>query len=230
MNRCRLVSENEHDPKSVQWGQPVMDTNNQARNGRRARQTRELLQQAIRELAAEKGYEAISIRDITERAQVGRTTFYLHFKSKDDLYMSAHVEHVAQLGWSITVDSLIADEPPDYLVKFIESVAQDRALYLDVGRSSDALLFTRRMRQHTALSIEQCLRDNFAEQSSKVPFTLLANYLAGAQVSLIGWWLENHFPVDARQLATAFQRLQRASLRDALPLPDSPEQGAKTNQ
>ena len=57
---------------------------------RRVERTRELLQKALIELIREQSYEAITIQDIVDRANVGRTTFYLHYTSKDDLFMGCH--------------------------------------------------------------------------------------------------------------------------------------------
>src|SRR5262245_41400479 len=55
---------------------------------RRVQKTRKLLQDALIELVAEKGYEAVSIREILDRANVGRSTFYAHFQDKDQLLHS----------------------------------------------------------------------------------------------------------------------------------------------
>src|SRR5437870_7897295 len=57
---------------------------------RRVQRTRELLHKALIDLISERGYGAITIQDIVDRANVGRTTFYLHYSSKDDLFMSCH--------------------------------------------------------------------------------------------------------------------------------------------
>ena len=54
---------------------------------RRIQRTRELLRKALMELIDEKGYDAVTIQDITERANLGRTTFYLHYQSKEDLFL-----------------------------------------------------------------------------------------------------------------------------------------------
>ena len=61
-----------------------------AKMDRRAQRTRELLQKALIELISERGYDAITIQDIVDRANLGRTTFYLHYNSKDELFMSCH--------------------------------------------------------------------------------------------------------------------------------------------
>lgn len=52
---------------------------------RRVQRTRELLRSAMVSLIQEKGFEALTVQDIIDRANVGRSTFYSHFKGKDDL-------------------------------------------------------------------------------------------------------------------------------------------------
>ncbi len=186
---------------------------------RRAQRTREQLQQALTELMAEKNYDSITVQDITERANLGRTTFYAHFNSKTDLYLHAHFEAVARMGQdSLTMDQLLAPEPPDYFVKFLEFIARDRATQINLSFSQDVLLIMRAMRQHVSDIVERCLRGSFSEESSYIPFTVLANYLGGAQVELVGWWLESHSSLSPQELARYYQRLQRATLLDALQL------------
>src|SRR5664279_2433284 len=56
---------------------------------RRIERTRQLLSKALMDLIVERGYESITIQDITDRANVSRTTFYLHFKDKDELLFAS---------------------------------------------------------------------------------------------------------------------------------------------
>src|SRR5512137_1474289 len=60
-----------------------------SRHERRRQQTRKLLTQTAVQLVLEKGYDAISIQDITDRADLGRGTFYIHFKDKEEVVWSA---------------------------------------------------------------------------------------------------------------------------------------------
>src|SRR5688572_3412972 len=63
---------------------------------RRVQKTRKLLQDALIELVAEKGYEAVTIREILDKANVGRSTFYAHFQDKDQLLHSI-LDHLDEL-------------------------------------------------------------------------------------------------------------------------------------
>lgn len=57
------------------------------RPDRRVQRTRLLLRQAMLSLILEQGYDAVNVQDITDRADVGRATFYLHYKDKEDLLL-----------------------------------------------------------------------------------------------------------------------------------------------
>src|SRR5690348_7228202 len=57
---------------------------------RRVERTRDLLQKSLIELIDERGYDAVTVQDIVDRANVARATFYVHFTSKDNLFLSCH--------------------------------------------------------------------------------------------------------------------------------------------
>ena len=59
---------------------------------RRVRRTRRRLRAALLELILAKGYDKVTIQDVLDRADVGRATFYAHFRDKDDLLVSGAVE------------------------------------------------------------------------------------------------------------------------------------------
>jgi AcrR family transcriptional regulator len=55
------------------------------KDDRRTQKTRKYLAEALKELIVEKGYDAVTIQDIIDRANVGRSTFYSHYESKEQL-------------------------------------------------------------------------------------------------------------------------------------------------
>ena len=87
---------------------------------RRVQRTRELLQNALIDLISERGYDGLTIQDIVDRANVGRTTFYLHFNSKEDLFVSCHEAIVSQFQfgplWPLSREEFFAPEPPSGMV------------------------------------------------------------------------------------------------------------------
>jgi hypothetical protein len=89
---------------------------------------------------------------------------------------------------------------------------------MPIFRGKDSQGIQQRIRDQSALSIEANLRARFSETASTIPFNILANYLAGAQIALIQWWLEKDQPYPPELLAQTFHRLQRAAIADALGL------------
>lgn len=88
---------------------------------RRVKRTRERLQKALIALIGEREYDAITIQDIVDRADVGRTTFCLHYNSKDDLFLSCHQAIVSQFHFGphyghSREQMLAAEAPPEMTV------------------------------------------------------------------------------------------------------------------
>jgi AcrR family transcriptional regulator len=196
--------------------QPVTDE----KQDRRVRRTRELLKTTLMRLIDEKGYDAVTIQDITERANLGRTTFYRHYQSKEDLLLDHHADFAAH--WTLRPlrhDELMSDTPPDDFERFLQALADDKAVYLAIKRAKEAEFIMRGVRQQMANNLEQSLRSGFADAGVKYPLDLLANYLVGAQLSLIDWWLTHRTTHDAKDVARTLHRLQRAVLQNAFGLP-----------
>lgn len=63
---------------------------------RRVRRTRRALHQALIGLMLERGYARITVQDILDRADVGRSTFYAHFRNKDDLLVGSSTDYLRQ--------------------------------------------------------------------------------------------------------------------------------------
>lgn len=192
---------------------------------RRVQRTRELLQAALIALIRERGYEAVTIQEIADRASAGRTTFYLHYVDKDDLFMSCHEAIVGsfQLGprFLRTREALLAANAQPGLAAAFGHLEAMRAQLAPLFSGKHSALLLRRLRDWNAHEIEAGLRVAFPEAESGVALDLLAHELAGAQISLLQWWLSERRPHTPEQLAESYHRLQRAAIRDAFGLTES---------
>lgn len=191
---------------------------------RRVQRTRELLQNALIGLMSEREYDAITIQDIVDRANVGRTTFYLHYGSKDELFISCHEAITSEFHFGplypLSQEELMSPKAPPEMASAYRHLEEARALLHPIFGGADASLILRRIRARTAQGIEASLRTAFADADSTIPFDMLTNYLAGAQIALVQWWLEKRRPRTPDTLAQTYHRLRRAAIRDAFGLRD----------
>jgi len=174
---------------------------------RRVRRTRDVLGDALVELIQEKPFDAITVQEVLDRAGVCRSTFYMHFRDKNDLFVS-DVDEFLQ-GMSM------------YLVhrrEASERVAPVRELFAHVGemrRLHAALVASGRLQDfldlaqgHFARAIEQRLatlpRASGLAADQRVA---LANALAGSLLALMSWWLRRGTPGSAEQMDELFHRM-----------------------
>lgn len=195
-----------------------------AKTDRRVQRTRELLQKALIALISERGYDVITIQEIVDRANIGRTTFYLHYNSKDELFMSCHETIVSKFRIGslhpLSREELLSLEAPHETTSAYRHLEEARALLYSVFQGKDSLPILRRMRDWSARDIEANLRSAFPEEKSVIPLDILALYLAGAQIGLVQWWFEKRQPHRLEDLAQMFHRLQRSAICEAFQLTD----------
>lgn len=196
------------------------------KSDRRVQRTRELLQKSLIELINERGYDAITIQDIVNRANVARTTFYQHYKSKDDLFIACHEAIVSEFqsgviySHPLSQEELLSLEAPPGMISAYRHLEGARSRLNPVFQGKDGSLILRRIRDASAREIEANLRMAFPQADNTIPLEVLANYLAGAQIALLQWLLDKRRPYPAEYLAQMFHRFQRAVIREALGLLD----------
>lgn len=186
---------------------------------RRVQRTRDLLKRALLHLIDEKGYDAITIQDITERANLGRTTFYLHYQSKDDLLLDHHAELLDIMDierWSR--EELLSETEASGLIRFLERVASNKGIYTAIITAKDADLIQRGMQAQMVENLSESLSLALPNQESRLPLAILCNYVVGAQLALIKWWMTTRNDYSATHIAHMIQRLQYVAIRDAYSL------------
>jgi AcrR family transcriptional regulator len=202
---------------------------------RRVSRTRRQLREALFNLILEKGYDAATVEEITARADVGRTTFYLHYHDKEDLLMESIgelvddlIEHMARIPlgeWKLESGNPDSAPSPAIALPF-QHVASNARLYRIVLRGEGTYSVSRRLREIIAQASAEMIRvllgiDKLGEINSQVPMDVFINYLAGAWLGLITWWLENEMPYPAEHIAGMFQRMVVQGAPEALGFPSS---------
>src|SRR5271170_3820458 len=102
-----------------------------AKTDRRIQRTRQLLRESLIELILEKGYDAVTVQDITDHANLGRATFYLHYRDKEELLLQSlkatFDELAARIG-PLTPNTLSELTIPPAILAF-QHAAEHRDLY-----------------------------------------------------------------------------------------------------
>lgn len=182
---------------------------------RRTRRTRRLLRDSLLALILEKGYDAVTIEEITERADLGRTTFYLHYKDKEDLLLKS----IAAISDELL--SQISDNPPILLV--FQHAAENAALYRIILRGEGAHRATAWLRGMISDAARDFLVTKKVEEnlavSPIVPVEVFSNYFAGSLLGLLTWWLEKDMPYLPEEMAEMFQTLFFQGAKQSLGLP-----------
>ena len=184
---------------------------------RRIQKTRQALQEAFAKLLIEQGYDSITVQDIVEQANVGRTTFYAHYKSKEELFRDSHHHFSHQISsmMSSEEDALMQDPPDDMLV-VLEELMKNRMVYFMMKRGSAWPEISQGLHEQIASHLLDNLQAVFDEAQSDIPFDLLANYIAAAQFGFISWWLEARTPYSPEEIARMIHSMRRAMIREAL--------------
>ncbi|MBZ0284734.1 MAG: TetR/AcrR family transcriptional regulator [Anaerolineae bacterium] len=185
----------------------------------RVRRTRKLLQEAFIELTVEKGFAAITVRDITERAMVNRSTFYRHFLDKYDL-MEQYTNEVTAGVWEAELAAEKTrqgeEDIPAGLLSLLRHVQAFADFYrVMLGQRGDPV-FTERIRLNAA-SRFRALLSNVKTDPNGPPDEMRISYVSCAGIGAIMWWLENDQPCNIEQLARWIGQLSKAAV--GLPLP-----------
>lgn len=176
---------------------------------RRVVRTRRLLRDALMFLILEKGYDAVTVQDITDQANLGRATFYLHYQDKEDL-LSRSLEEiyddlVLRLQHLSREQLLLGEEAPS-LIAF-RHAAENQDLYLVLLRGQGAHLISRRIQQYIADVVVQNFLHLLADRPQPVSLDLIANHVAGSLIAMITWWLENEMPHSPEYMSRIFSKL-----------------------
>ncbi|MCB0114256.1 MAG: TetR/AcrR family transcriptional regulator [Caldilineaceae bacterium] len=173
---------------------------------RRTVRTRALLRNALVNWMLEKEYDDISVQDITDRANLGRATFYLHYKDKDDLLLSMldelHDELLARIHQQIRSQGF--DGPPPIQLVF-EHAAENSDLYKVVLSGAGKTAILTRTRDTIVSMLQKFV--TAVGKAPQIPVEVTAVYLAGAQMHLIGWWLENDLPYSVEEMVRMYHLL-----------------------
>lgn len=178
---------------------------------RRVRRTRGALARAVLELAAERPFGELTIRELTAHADVGYATFFRHYANKEELLLDVLGGIVGDLA-ELLQPSAAAGRLEDTGLELFRYVA-DQAPALRV-------LFDAQRTGTLERDLRTAVRDRVLASPAfrpppELPAELTAHHLAAASLSLVGWWLDRGMPHPPEVMARVYARLVVAPTRSA---------------
>jgi AcrR family transcriptional regulator len=174
---------------------------------RRKGRTRQLLREALFALMVEKRYDRITIQDIIDRANVGRSTFYAHFQDKEDL-VTASLEWVLE---QLAENAAHVAPTRHQLIPTLElfqHVQEQQQLFKAVAKGRGFEVFVEKGQAYWSKQIQIQLATMVPKgKKPAVSLALVSTYVANTLATLLKWWLDNKMPYPPERMEEIFQQL-----------------------
>lgn len=173
----------------------------------RIQRTRLYIQKALFDLIREKGFDPITVNEIAERAMINRSTFYRHYQDKYDLAWTCldatFRELLDELEEMSTGENNTNQTPMRNFLVLFRHIEENAELYRLLFGPDGISIFISRLREY----IIQLLRFRMKEvpqsgKEGKMPIEMFEEYLAGAYLGVIQWWLDHIDEYPAEKVAS----------------------------
>ena len=174
----------------------------------RVKRTRRLLRDALVSLILEKDFASISIKEITERAEVAYITFFRHFESLDQLLMEILDDGLGELQNHIETlakqSETSALETEGMLI--FEYIGQKADLFRILFKSQSVTRVRKKVvRNIAAIFQKSCLP--LARSGNPLTMAITSNHIATSLLALIEWWLENNMKPAPAEMGKVYKSL-----------------------
>ncbi|MFC6175420.1 TetR/AcrR family transcriptional regulator [Companilactobacillus huachuanensis] len=178
----------------------------------RVQKTNQALQQAFRELASTTSYRNITVKELTEKAQINRKTFYLHYDSIED-FSDTVVDEIAEKLLQLMVEKPLRQglaEPGYIFDKILDFFQESREFYTLMMTSDDYSFLSRKVETKVAKGFSQAIFETF--DISKLDAFVCANFLIRNTLMLFRIYNENRMTLDRNEFRDRLIRLDSSGL------------------
>lgn len=180
---------------------------------RRQLKTRKAVLTAFEDLVSRKRYEQITVQDIIDLADIGRTTFYAHFETKDsvldaictDLFshiFDEHPEKEEDHDFSKALNIL-----QDKLTHILYHLKEDQKHYGRLFSGESAELFWERFRKWFELELGEEVRGKLNNGKNSVPEDLYIGLYISAFIETVKWWFGNGCKETPEKVESYFEEV-----------------------
>lgn len=162
---------------------------------RRQKKTREAIFQAFTKLLEQKNYSQISVQEIIDVADIGRTTFYAHFETKDYLLKALCEElfgHIIDTAMGLPhghAHCVYGNASDSVFLHLLRHLQENDHNILGLLSSQNNEIFLRYFKDNLKkLILSQYANQGLPEQM-QLPEDFLVNHIASSFVETVSWWL-----------------------------------------
>ncbi len=189
-----------------------MGTKLPSTSDRRVQRTRRALREALVALILDRGWEAFSVQDVCDRADVGRSTFYTHFADKEELLVGGFEDLRSALRAQLAASG--RPGPLGFSRGLIEHAHEQRRLFLALFGKKSGLVVQRRFRDLVFGLVREDLAGVLA--AGRRTDAVIA-FVAGAFIELLTWSLEARSATAPEEVDALFHDLVAPVLGAARP-------------
>ena len=188
---------------------------------RRVERTRKLLHEALMALIPEKGYEKVTVQDILDRANLGRSTFYTHYRHKDELLLSGfdHLRTMLENHHRALLSVKARGKADDFnlSLELFRHARENHGHYKAmVGKQSGQMMMLQAHNYLAALVHEHLSSVMKSRKSPPVPVNMAAHWIVSSFLSLMTWWLDHNLSHTPEEMDAIFRRLTLPGLEAGL--------------
>ena len=174
----------------------------------RVRRTHRILQQALVSLILEKDYASISIKEITDRADVAYITFFRHYNGIDELLMEILDQGLVELLRHIEILADKTEDPANEVEGrlIFEYIDQKSDLFRILLKSQGVTRIRKSVIKNISMMFQKSC--SFLQRpNSHLPASIASNNMATSLLALIEWWLENKMSPTPSQMGKIYKAL-----------------------
>jgi len=175
---------------------------------RRGEKTNYAIQEALFSLMQKKQYSRITIQNIIDKANVGRSTFYSHYSTKDELFLTCIQPMLEMINLDIGKYIESGETSSQSVLELFEHIKQNKHVVGGLIKAENSSLFFEKIIIHFDNQAQQYLNSKVIGLNIyKIPLPILAYHISTTLVGLVKWWSNSNMSYSSEEMCQFFQEL-----------------------
>lgn len=188
---------------------------------RRTQKTRKALSAALISLMNEKNYESIAVQEILDRADIGRSTFYTHYRDKNELLVDGlqglreFLQEAQKSAASTSTHSY--EKVIGFSLAMFEHASEHKEVFFSLVGGQGWTIVSKNLEEIIVQLMKKEARPLYkCKPDSAIPFDLFIDFLGATFMSVLTWWSHYKKPISPKEIDTLFRALVIPALTDNL--------------